>query len=623
MVLASGLLALIVGGAFAVLLAAIDDQEEAAALSRHSQRVLVAANNLERLVIDLETGERGFVLTRDESFLEPWTAAQAALPDATRELEGLALVPRQHARAEKITRAVDSYLRDYSLPVVAATRAGDPSATSVATALDGRRRVDALRAEFDQLRATERDLAAERQDRAEATTRRAIVAVAVGLAGSVLLILFVGGYLARAIVLPVRRAADMAGRVAAGDLSVRMPETGVAEIGSLEGAFNVMASSMERGRNELAALADEQAALRRVATLVARGEPPDTVFTAVAEEVGQLLPADYTLVARYDADATYTGVGGWSRSGDPVGVGRTFDLGGESVAALVLETGRPARRQGYASLSGDAAAEARARGIRSSVGAPIRVEGRVWGVVIVASAHEEPLPRDSEERLADFTALVGTAIANAEAQAELTASRARIVATADETRRRIERDLHDGTQQRLVSFGLGLRAAEAMVPPGADDLREQLARTAQGLAEAVEDLQELSRGIHPAILSKGGLGAAIKALGRRSAVPVELDVHVDRRLPKPVEVAAYYVVSEALTNAAKHAQASLIRVDVDDQDGMVRLAVTDDGVGGADPDQGSGLVGLRDRIEAVGGHIEIASPPGGGTSLVVAMPVQL
>jgi signal transduction histidine kinase len=162
-----------------------------------------------------------------------------------------------------------------------------------------------------------------------------------------------------------------------------------------------------------------------------------------------------------------------------------------------------------------------------------------------------------------------------------------------------------------------------MVPPGADDLREQLARTAQGLAEAVEDLQELSRGIHPAILSKGGLGAAIKALGRRSAVPVELDVHVDRRLPKPVEVAAYYVVSEALTNAAKHAQASLIRVDVDDQDGMVRLAVTDDGVGGADPDQGSGLVGLRDRIEAVGGHIEIASPPGGGTSLVVAMPVQL
>jgi signal transduction histidine kinase len=218
---------------------------------------------------------------------------------------------------------------------------------------------------------------------------------------------------------------------------------------------------------------------------------------------------------------------------------------------------------------------------------------------------------------------VGTAIANAEAQAELTASRARIVATADETRRRIERDLHDGTQQRLVSFGLGLRAAEAMVPPGADDLREQLARTAQGLAEAVEDLQELSRGIHPAILSKGGLGAAIKALGRRSAVPVELDVHVDRRLPKPVEVAAYYVVSEALTNAAKHAQASLIRVDVNDQDGMVRLAVTDDGVGGADPDQGSGLVGLRDRIEAVGGHIEIASPPGGGTSLVVAMPVQL
>ena len=209
-VLASGLLALIVGGAFAVLLLALNQERDASDLARHSEEVLVAANSLERLVIDLETGERGFVLTGDGRFLEPWTAAQAALPDATSELERLGRVPRQHARAEEIAAAIDSYLHDYSLPVVEAARRGDPSASTVATAEEGRRRVDALRADFDKLRATERSLAATREDRAKAATRRAIVAAASGLAGSVLLILFVGGYLDRAIVVPVRRAAAMA-----------------------------------------------------------------------------------------------------------------------------------------------------------------------------------------------------------------------------------------------------------------------------------------------------------------------------------------------------------------------------------------------------------------------------
>ena len=196
-----------------------------------------------------------------------------------------------------------------------------------------------------------------------------------------------------------------------------------------------------------------------------------------------------------------------------------------------------------------------------------------------------------------------------------------MVAAGDEARRRIERDLHDGTQQRLVSLGLELRAADAMVPPGSDELHAQLAGAAQSLAAAVEDVQEISRGVHPAILSKSGLGPALKALARRSAVPVELDVRVDRRLPAGVEVAGYYVVSEALTNAAKHANPSVIQVDVEAGDGAVRLAMRDDGVGGADPDQGSGLVGLRDRVEAIGGHLEITSPPGAGTSLLVTIPV--
>jgi signal transduction histidine kinase len=209
-----------------------------------------------------------------------------------------------------------------------------------------------------------------------------------------------------------------------------------------------------------------------------------------------------------------------------------------------------------------------------------------------------------------------------ESHADLTESRARVVAASDETRRRIERDLHDGTQQRLVSLGLELRSAEAMVPPELTELRSQLSNTAQGLAGAVEELQEISRGIHPAILSKGGLAPALKTLARRSAIPVELEVDLDRRLPERIEAAAYYVVSEALTNAAKHSHASAVRVDVEASDGGLGVSIRDDGVGGAAPGQGSGLLGLKDRVNALGGEIEVDSPSGGGTSLRVRIPTE-
>ena len=222
--------------------------------------------------------------------------------------------------------------------------------------------------------------------------------------------------------------------------------------------------------------------------------------------------------------------------------------------------------------------------------------------------------------MAQFTELVATAIANADTRAELTASRARIVAAADETRRRIERDLHDGTQQRLVSLALALRNAEARMPADQSELREELAKSVDGLAGVVEDLQEISRGIHPAILSRGGLGPALKSLTRRATVPVELDVDVRERLPEPVEVAAYYVVSEALANAAKHARASVVRVELRARDGVLDVAIRDDGAGGADPRRGSGLVGLRDRVEALGGMIVLISTPRDGTSLEARIP---
>jgi signal transduction histidine kinase len=220
-----------------------------------------------------------------------------------------------------------------------------------------------------------------------------------------------------------------------------------------------------------------------------------------------------------------------------------------------------------------------------------------------------------------FTDLVATAIANAESRGELAASRARIVNAADEVRRGIERDLHDGTQQRLVSLGLELRSVLVAVPPDLDELRGALSRIAESLADVQQELIEMARGIHPAILARGGLGPALKTLAHRSPVPVELDVRVDGRLPERVEVPAYYVVSEALTNAAKHAHASVVRVEVAVIERGLCVVVRDDGVGGADPARGSGLVGLRDRVEAFGGTMTVQSPRGAGTSLDVELPL--
>ena len=454
MVVASGLLALVIGAAFAVLLSSVADLRAAERRARESESVLVVANRLERLVVDLETGQRGFIITGQEGFLQPWRDAQTAIPQQAAILERLvAGNPEQQARAQRITQATLSYLRDYSIPLVATARRDPPAAKTVAVTQEGKQRIDQIRDEFNQFMDTERALALARQRRSDAATQRAILAAAGGLGGSILLILVFAGYLTRAIVQPVRRTAALAGRLAGGDLSARTSERGVGEIGVLERSFNTMARSLEQNREELAA------------------------------------------------------------------------------------------------------------------------------------------------------------------------SRARIVAAGDQARRRIERDLHDGTQQRLVSLVLDLRAAEAAVPPERPELRAQLAGVADGLAGALDDLRELTRGIHPAILSEGGLRPALKALARRSVVPVELDVDVQRRLPEPVEVAAYYVVSEALANTAKHAQASAAYVDVRADDGSLHLSVRDDGVGGATPGRGSGLIGLTDRVEALGGTLTLHSPAGKGTSLQVDLPI--
>jgi signal transduction histidine kinase len=375
-------------------------------------------------------------------------------------------------------------------------------------------------------------------------------------------------------------------------------------------------------RAALARLAEEQAALRRIATLVARGAAPEEVFTAVAEEVGQMLPVDSAAMCRYEPGGALTFVAQWGSAADRFPVGSRWMLGGHNLGSLVFNSGRPARVDSYAeSSSGTLGAGVREAGLRSAVGTPIIVEGRLWGLIPIASHREQPLPADTETRLASFTELVATAVANADSRAQLMASRARIIAAADETRRRIERDLHDGLQQQLVSLMLDLRAVQAAVPPQLTELKGGLSRIAERASGVFDQVREISHGIHPAILSERGLSPALRGLGRRCAVPVELDLRTQQRLPQHVEVAAYYAVSEALANAAKHAHASVVHVELDTPGTVVRLAIRDDGIGGADPAGGSGLTGLSDRIEALGGTLKVISPAGGGTTLLIEIPV--
>jgi signal transduction histidine kinase len=450
-VVASALIAVLVGGAFALLISAVVEDRDSADEAIQSQEMIAAANRLERLVLDFETGQRGYLITGSERFLEPWQAARNSYRRASDALVAAAdgFDGQAHA-ARQIAESVDAYVAEYSVPLVEAARRGDPSASSEAALDEGRRRVDAIRARFDGFVNAERRRFRARQESADTEARRAVVAAAAGLAGSVILIVLFGGYLVRAVALPVRRAATMAGRLAAGDLSTRMPETGTGEVGELERSFNTMAGSLEESRD----------------------------------------------------------------------------------------------------------------GLR--------------------------------------------------------ASRARVVATADETRRRLERDLHDGAQQSLVHTVITLKLARRALREGKGSAPE-LVDEALGHAErANEELRELAHGILPATLSRG-LGAAIETLVSRVRLPVTVHVTDDRLAPE-LEATAYFVVAEALTNTVKHARASRAEVTATVDDGMLRVEVRDDGVGGASSDGRSGLVGLYDRVAAVNGELHVDSPPGGGTTIEAVIP---
>ncbi len=395
------------------------------------------------------------------------------------------------------------------------------------------------------------------------------------------------------------------------------PDTESRLLGFTELVGTALANAQARA--EVARLADEQAALRRVATLVARECPREEVFAAVAGEVGRLLPVEDTAMLRYDDDDTAVVVATWGKRAVELKVGTRMPIGGENLTTRVRRTGRPARIDDYATATGAVGTHVGELGVGSAVGCPIVVDGRLWGIMVASQGIAEPLPAETEERVGKFAELVATAISNVQTRSELAASRARLVAAADDERRRVVRDLHDGAQQRLVHTIVTLKLAQEWLDTGREAAPELVAEALDHAQQAIAELRELSQGILPTVLTRGGLRVAVEALASRTPVPVDVSVPVGR-LPAVVEATAYFVVAEALTNIAKHAHATRATVVTRIDNGVLELEIGDDGVGGVRPD-GSGLVGLADRLAALDGQLRVESPDHGGTRIAAEIPL--
>ena len=378
-------------------------------------------------------------------------------------------------------------------------------------------------------------------------------------------------------------------------------------------ALVAQAIANSEARREVAALLEEQAALRRVATLVAAGRPQPEVLESVTREVGVLWNARAVhLVSWEGVHDEVVVVACWSDGMEPtVSSGALYHPEPGGATLRVLETGFPTRTTESSPELGP----------RSVIAAPVIVNARLLGALTAHRDEEEPFPAGTEIRLRNFSDLAAQSIANEQAHEEMRASRARIMHAADEARAKLERNLHDGAQQRLVAVSISLRLALTKLDDSLDEARTLLSSASDELMQAMEELRELARGIHPSVLTERGLGPAIQVLASRAPLEVSIENALEERLPAPVEAAAYYVVAESLTNVAKYAEASEVDVQVYCRNGSAIVEVVDDGIGGADPSRGSGLRGLTDRVEALDGRLGVESPSSGGTRITAEIPL--
>jgi signal transduction histidine kinase/CHASE3 domain sensor protein len=551
--------------------------------SRDSAAVLVAASRLERLVAELEQSQLRYVATGNAGSLRPWQAARAEIPRQAAALQRLAAEsgPQQARLAREIVHAATAYLREHAEPLMTLARRDRRTAQKFLTHMRGLRRIETIRRKFDRLIDIQHRLVRTRERGAAPVVRR-MVATATGVSGS-LLLLFLAADLVK------RRRGTNAG-----------PEW------------------LDLGRR----VSGEREALRRLATLAAGEASPEEISGATAREIGRISRAEHAMVCRYEPDGTVSVTGHWSAPGAPSvmppaeGRWRVED---DHVAAEIRRTGRPARLRGDRAAAGVLGDWLAASGIRSFAAFPIMTGERLWGMAAVLSRAPRHRTARAEQTMRQFAGLVGAALVNAEHHAELAASRIRLIEAADTARRRVERHLHESTQQRLAAVGLELSAVARTVPPEMEELREHVSAAARELREIMEGLQDVARRLHPAFLLRRGLEPSLRALARRAPLPVELETHGRRPPSWNSAVTVYHVVAEVLANAALHARASVVRVRLELED-EVRLRIDDDGVGGAHPYPGSALAHLRDRAEALGGEFTIDSPPGGGTSVRVSIP---
>jgi signal transduction histidine kinase len=563
-----------------------------------STEVLLAANRLERLVADMETDQLRYVATGDTEFLGPWQAARAAFLVQATALQRIAAQnnPQQGRRAREIVGAAMAYLREHAEPLVRTARRDRARAESAVTWADGKRRIEAIRHQFDRFTDVQHRLALAHERDAVPTVHR-MIGMAAGASASLLLVFLLLGYVMRG-------------------LGSRAPA------GPVHGLL--LRPGRERpGREGARRATGECEGLRRVATLVARNAAPADVFHACAGEMGRALGAEHAMITRYDPDGMITVVGHWSARQVPRIMppleGR-WPVADDTVADSISRTGLPAHLRQDVGPVGDIGAWIRSHGIGRMTGHPVVADDRLWGMAVVLSEGPAPWPDGAERTMGEFSGLVGVALAGSRRRSELLASRVRLVEAADATRRRIERALHERTQHRLVTVGLTLRLVETAVPAEHERLREQVSAAVRDVLEVIDGLQEIARELHPAFLTLGGVESSLRALARRASVPVELEVRAGRRPPPNVAVTLYYAVSEALANAA-HAHASAVHVGLDLSE-PVRLSIRDDGIGGARLRPGRALAALRDRAEALGGVVELESPTGGGTSLRLTIPIQ-
>ncbi|GAB2808088.1 hypothetical protein GCM10027176_11390 [Actinoallomurus bryophytorum] len=625
--LAGGVMALLSAITFGALSRVITEMRDADTAARDSTAALISAGRLERLLFDLDADSQTLALVGDQESLREYDAARSAFDAAEAKVGAFRGSKSQAAAARRLVQADDAYVRGYLGPLVTTAQNSPLSARSaiLRSALqrgEGTRRLATLREQGTTFENTQRAVADAAERRSAVTGRETAVAVALTGVIAILLIFLLVVYVTRVIARPVRRVVLVAGDREESGAEARTPEASPGEVGALKRQLNTMVASLAASQAKLQQVADMQGALRRVATLVACGSSPSEVFTAVAAEVGHVLDAAHTVIVRFEPDDTANVVAYWNDPGVPQvmpPLDGHWPIEEGTVTGTVRSTERPARMNDYERNTTAIGHWARLMNLRCVVGCPVKVEGRVWGAMIIHCINAEPAYGVTEDRMQEFVGLVGSAIANAQSRSDLLSSRARVVAAADESRRRIERDLHDGAQQRLVTLALKLR--NAADGPDQVPLRELLDGLVHDLSDILDDLQEVSRGIVPPILTRSGLPPALRSLARRSPIPVRLRMGgVKGRLPERVEVAVFYTVSEGLTNIVKHAHASEVCVDLDLQHETVRLSIRDDGCGGADLSGGTGLVGLKDRVEALNGRISVTSPPGEGTSLLVAIP---